>query len=431
MAVVQLGYGRSALSFTFDENRYNVLSQDRDGLRPLTDIEIGAALDAPIASQPLDEICSTSDSVLIVVSDATRATASAQVVNLLVRRLIQYGVLPGNIAIIFATGIHRPVTEQEKADLLTPFIAQRVRILNHNANDPKQMVRLGTTELGTPVELNRAVKDYSVVITTGAVGFHYFAGFTGGRKSICPGLASAKTIQATHMLALDFETCGRRSGVDTAKLSGNLVHEECERIAAMVAPDFSIVTEVDDMGRAVKIHCGHWQKSHQWACEDYLGTHSTPIDQPRDIVVVSCGGFPFDINLIQAHKALDMAARACGENGTIVLLAECVDGLGRPDFLKWFSDHDSKALALRLREEYEVNGQTAWALLSKAERYRIHLVSSLHDNDVRLMGMLPAHSIEDVVAVDSAKTGYIMPRGAAVLPLGRSSDWVAQAPADA
>ena len=431
MAVVQLGYGRGALSFTFDENRYDILSDNRDDPRPLTDIEIGAALDAPIAAPPLDEICSTSDSVLIVVSDATRATASAQVVNLLVRRLIQYGVLPGNIAIIFATGIHRRVTEQEKVELLTPFIAQRVRILNHDANDPKQMVAMGMTELGTPVELNRALKEYSVVITTGAVGFHYFAGFTGGRKSICPGLASAKTIQATHMLALDFKSGGRRNGVETAKLSGNLVHEECERIAALVAPAFSIVTEVDGAGRAVKVHCGHRLKSHQRACEDYLSTHSIPIDHPRDLVVVSCGGFPFDINLIQAHKALDMAAMACRENGTIVLLAECAEGLGRPDFLKWFSEKDSHALALRLREEYEVNGQTAWTLLSKAERYRIHLVSSLPDNDVRLMGMLPVPSIEDVVATDQAKTGYIMPRGAAVLPLVRSSDWVAHARGDA
>jgi len=429
MAVVQLGYGKGTLSFTLDEKRFDILSDNRDELRPLSDIEIGAALDAPIAAPPLDEICSASDSVLIVVSDATRATASAQVVNLLVRRLIQYGVLPGNIAIIFATGIHRPVTEQEKVELLTPFIAQRVRILNHDANDPKQMVALGTTERGTPVELNRALKDYSVVITTGAVGFHYFAGFTGGRKSICPGLASAKTIQATHTLAIDFETGGRRNGVDTAKLAGNLVHEECERIAAVVAPAFSIVTEVDDVGRAVKIHCGHWQKSHQWACEDYLGTHCSPIDQPRDLVVVSCGGFPFDINLIQALKALDMAARACRENGTIVLLAECAEGLGRSDFLKWFSEKDSQALALRMREEYEVNGQTAWALLSKAERFRVHLVSSLHDNDVRFMGMLPA-SIEDVFATDYA-TGYIMPRGAAVLPLVRSSDGVARIRADA
>ena len=187
-------------------------------------------------------------SVLIVVSDATRATASAQVVNLLVRRLIQYGISPSNIAIIFATGIHRPVSEQEKVELLTPFIAQRVRVLNHDANDAAQMLSLGTTDRGTPVELNRVLTDYSLVITTGAVGFHYFAGFTGGRKSICPGLASSRTIQATHMLAFDFDTGGRRQGVDTAQLSGNLVNEECERIAAMRPPSFGITTEVDQVG---------------------------------------------------------------------------------------------------------------------------------------------------------------------------------------
>jgi nickel-dependent lactate racemase len=264
--------------------------------------------------------------------------------------------------------------------------------------------------------------DYSIVITTGAVGFHYFAGFTGGRKSICPGLASAKTIRATHMLALDFDSAGRRKGVGTAQLAGNVFHEECDQIAALVAPAFSITTEVDSLGRALRLYCGHWRESHQRACEEYLRTHSIPIDRQREVVIVSCGGYPFDINLIQAHKALDMAAKACRENGTIVLLAECADGLGRPDFLKWFTEADSYSLATRLREEYEVNGQTAWALLSKAERYNVHVVSNLPDADVRLMRMAPARSIEDALATASSTPGYIMTRGAAVMPLVRAPD---------
>lgn len=273
MADIQLDFGRDSVRLSFEDNRYAVLD---DPLRPkpLSDVEIGEALDAPIGSPGLDEICSYDQSVLIVVSDATRATASAQVVNLLVRRLIQYGISPSNIAVIFATGIHRPVNEQEKVELLTPFIAQRVRVLNHDATDAAQMLSLGTTDRGTPVDLNRALTDYSLVITTGAVGFHYFAGFTGGRKSICPGLASARTIQATHMLAFDFDTGGRRQGVDTAQLSGNLVSEECERIAAMRPPSFGITTEVDHVGRAVNVYCGHWQASHQAACSEYLATHS-------------------------------------------------------------------------------------------------------------------------------------------------------------
>src|ERR1051325_1855644 len=117
-----LGYGRGSLEFEFDADRFSVLNAGDDREAPLSDFEIGAAFDSPIASPPLDEIAGTDDSVLIVVSDATRATASAQVVNLLVRRLIQSGVSPARTAVIFATGIHRPVSEKERGELLTPFI---------------------------------------------------------------------------------------------------------------------------------------------------------------------------------------------------------------------------------------------------------------------------------------------------------------------
>ena len=417
MTEIQLGYGRDSLSFTFDESRYQVLAGDSLRQQPLTDVEIGEALDVPIESSPLAAHFSAGDSVLIVVSDATRATASAQIVNLLVRRLIQCGVTPSDLGIIFATGIHRPVAAEEKLELLTPFIAQRVKTIDHAAYDLSAMVVLGTTERGTPIEVNRAVKDFSQVIITGAIGFHYFAGFTGGRKSICPGLASARTIEATHMLALDFETGGRRAGVGTSLLDGNAVHEECERIAAMVKPRFAINTVVDERGRAVRIYAGDWQAAHREGCREYLANHSTGIEMKREIVIVSCGGSPYDINLIQAHKALDMAAQACTERGTIILLAECRDGLGRPDFLKWFAEKDSRALAVRLRGAYEVNGQTAWSLLTKAERYRIHLVSKLPDEEVRRMRMMPARSVSNVIdSLGREAEGYIMPRGAALLP---------------
>ena len=303
----------------------------------MSDLDIGAAFDSPIASPPLDEIVGSDDSVLIVVSDATRATASAHVVNLLVRRLVQAGVSPANIAIIFATGIHRPVTEKEKRELLTPFVVQRLRVLEHDAYDERTDSPHSEQQTsGVAVEVNRALKEFSRVILTGGIGFHYFAGFTGGRKSICPGLASAKTIEATHMLALDFVAGGRKAGVAAGVLDGNAVHEECERVASLVAPAFGINTIVDEKQRAVRIFCGDWRLAHRAGCDYYLEQHSVAIPAKRDVVIVSCGGFPHDINLIQAHKALDMAALACKDGGTIILLAECSDGLGRPDFLKWF-----------------------------------------------------------------------------------------------
>ena len=422
MTDIQLGYGKRVLDFTFDENRSKILSGSGDDEPPLTDVEIGDAFSAPLQSPPLEDLFAPGDSVLIVVSDATRATASAQILNLLVRRLIQIGVSPSNLAIIFATGIHRPVTPAEKSELLTPFIAQRVRTLDHDAYDASQMISLGTTDRGTPVEVNRALKEFSKVIITGAIGFHYFAGFTGGRKSICPGLASARTIEATHMLALDFETGGRRAGVGTGLLDGNAVHEECERVAALIAPSFGINSIVDERGRAVRIHAGNWRTAHRAGCSEYLDSHSVTVSEQREVVMVSCGGSPYDINLIQAHKALDMAAHACLDGGTIILLAECRDGLGQPTFLKWFEEEDSQALADCLRNGYEVNGQTAWSLLTKAERHRVYLVSDLPDDDVRRMRMIPARSLNDALAQEKSVPDYIMPHGARFLPRVKISE---------
>ena len=256
MPTIELSYGRGAIKCDYDATRFDVLAANEAASHPLSDVEIGAALDAPIDSPPIEDLITPGDSVLIVASDATRATGSAQIINLLVRRLIQNGTEPGEIAIIFATGIHRAVRPDEKAELLTPFIAQRIRTIDHDAYDASQLTQLGVMEGGTPIEVNRALKEFAKVILTGAVGFHYFAGFTGGRKSICPGLAAAQTIEATHMLALDFERGGRRGGVGSGLLNGNAVSEECERVAAMIDPAFSINAIVDERGRSEKIFAG-------------------------------------------------------------------------------------------------------------------------------------------------------------------------------
>jgi nickel-dependent lactate racemase len=418
MKQIELGYGHGLQSLTFDKERFHVLAPATSEIYPLADAEIGVAFDEPIESPGIEELFSAGDTVLIVVSDATRATASAQVVNLLVRRLIQAGVAAQDIGVIFATGIHRSVTMAEKKELLTPFVCQRLKTIDHDAHDATTMVQLGETKGGTPVEVNRALQDYSHVVVTGAIGFHYFAGFSGGRKSICPGLASARTIAATHMLAMDFATGGRRMGVGTGLLDGNAVNQECERVTELIDPVFGINTVVDERGRAVRIYAGHWRTSHRRGCANYLGSHSVEIPAKRDLVIASCGGFPWDINLIQAHKALEMAAQACAGGGTIILLAECADGLGRSDFLKWFAERDSAALAERLRDGYEVNGQTAWSLLTKTERYRVHLISTLSDEDVRRMRMTPAKSVAEVLAdLGSSAPGYILPRGVTLLPI--------------
>jgi nickel-dependent lactate racemase len=220
------------------------------------------------------------------------------------------------------------------------------------------------------------------------------------------------------MQALDFETGGRRAGVGSGRLFGNPVHEECERVAAEIAPSFLINTVVDELGRAVRLYAGDWRGAHRLACAEFADTHAVRIDEKRPLVVASCGGHPYDINLIQTHKALDMATYACAEGGSIVLVAECPEGAGRADFLDWFDAPGSRALAGRLRESYAVNGQTAWALMRKAEQFDVHLVSSLPDDDVRRMRMRPARTVEEALdKIDNSAAGYCMPHGARFMPV--------------
>src|SRR5258705_6702331 len=157
MREIPLASGSRSITFSFDENRFQLIGSESDTTTPLSDSEIGAAFDTPIESLPVEEMILAGEAVLIVVSDATRARGSAQVVNLLVRRLIQGGILPAKVAIIFATGIHRAVSHEEKLELLTPFIVQRVRLLDHDASNPANLINLGLTDSGTPRSEERRV----------------------------------------------------------------------------------------------------------------------------------------------------------------------------------------------------------------------------------------------------------------------------------
>lgn len=409
MPCIDLKYGKSSILFEYDETRFEVLGSTTEQAL-LSDAEIGQRLDGPIDSLRLDEIVESGQSVLIVVPDATRQTGCGQVVNLVVRRLIAGGTAAHDIRIIFATGIHRKVTETEKQTILTPFIAQRIKTLDHDPRDLMQIVRLGETSGGIPIELNRALTEHDHIIIIGGVTFHYFAGFTGGRKLICPGLASQRTVSDTHKLAFDCETLDRRIGVETGRLDGNAVNEAFVEVVKKIEPAFAINTIVNDAGDIVDLFCGNWQSSHFAACEAYAKRHTICVPEKRDLVIVGCGGYPYDINLIQAHKALEAASLACNDGGTIIFLAECADGLGRDDFPKWFDAETSASLAEVLCKQYQVNGQTAWSLLKKAERFDIRIVTSLD------AGRVPKMRLKKIdiksITIDGFSNGYIFPNGA-------------------
>ncbi|HKX82776.1 MAG TPA: nickel-dependent lactate racemase [Pyrinomonadaceae bacterium] len=415
MPQIQLRYGRTYIPFDYDEARFAVLGSDKP-VTVLRDVELGEKLDRPIGSQTLEEIVRPGDTVLFVVPDATRETACGQIINLVVRRLIANGTSPSEMSIIFATGIHRYVTEREKQKILTPFIAQRIKTINHDPNDQRRVYRLGETRGGIPVELSWALTEFDHVILIGGVSFHYFAGFTGGRKLVCPGLASFRTITETHKLAFDPGALDRRAGVGPGRLDRNPVNEAFIEAASMTKVSFAINTIVNDDGEPIEVICGDWIRSHRAACEQFLADHKIKIAEKRPLVIASCGGSPHDLNMIQAHKTLEAASAACAEGGTIILIAECSNGLGRSDFLDWFESENSDDLARRLIDGYQVNGQTAWSLLRKTEKFDVRLISAIDTAAAEKMRLTPMQSLARAVAkISRETTGYILPFGSRYL----------------
>ena len=198
-------------------------------------------------------------------------------------------------------------------------------------------------------------------------------------------------------------------------LDGNPVHQAFQEAASFIGPSFAITTVVNDAGEVTEVFSGNWITSHRHACKSYLASHCVGISERRDIVIASCGGHPLDINMIQAHKTLEAASHACKDGGSIILIADCVDGLGRADFIDWFNCNNSDDLAVRLCANYQVNGQTAWSLLRKTERFSVEILTSLNARDVEKMGMKKISDLEQITRrLAAGQTGYILPVGSKV-----------------
>ena len=268
----------------------NVSKSSGETLREtaLSDKELGDAFDLPIGSETIEHLISPGESVLIVVPDATREVGAGQVTNLLVRRLIANGTMPYDISVIIATGLHRKVTREEKESILTPFIVQRLKVFDHDPTDLMGFVRVGETSQGIPVELNRTAVEADHVILIGGINFHYFAGFTGGRKLVCPGIASKRTVKSTHSLAFDSIRKARAEGVGTGELAGNPVHEAFVEAASFVSPAFAFNTFTDEAGKITKVFSGDWKQSHEKACEEYRQERAVSLESKRPLVSGKC-----------------------------------------------------------------------------------------------------------------------------------------------
>jgi nickel-dependent lactate racemase len=399
------------------DDRFDVLAAADADEPELSDARIDDRLADPIGSPPLTELVQPTDRVFLVLPDATRASASDRVTAALLRTFTRLGVPHANVELLVGGGTHRPPTPDEVVRIAGADAARNHVVHFHDAFDAATHVALGTTSRGTPVEINRRLVEADRVILVGAIGFHYFAGFSGGRKALLPACASDRSIQANHLLGFDLGRLSRAEGVATARLDGNPVSEDMEEAARLLPPTFLVNTVLNAQGQLARVYSGHWFHAHRQGCAEYLESHRAIAAERRPVVVVSCGGAPRDINMIQSHKALEHARVVLEDGGDLILLAECPDGLGRPDFLDWFDAGDSAAMAANLANGYRIYGQTAWGIRWKSEAYRVRLVSSLPDDQVRHMGMISHPSLEDALAESGDGPGWVIPFGLATLPV--------------
>ena len=354
------------------------------------------ALNEPTAGPPLRRLIRPGMRVAVAVADWTRACTYAALLSPLLDELDGCGVPDEAITLLIAYGTHARQPDEASQKLYGEAACRRVAIVHHDC-DADDLVEVGATPAGTRVALNPRYVGADAAITVGAVGFHYFAGTGGGPKLVFPGLAGRAGVLANHaryveqMLAEPRRLKGEHHG--------NACAEDIREAVALASPAFSIHCLLNGRGEPSEIFSGRWEASHDEACERLRETAMIEVKKRFDVVIASCGGFPRDITLIQAHKSLDNACELVRDGGTLLLAAECSEGVGSETFLSWF-DLDDAAFLDELTHRYELHGGTAYAMRRKAARCRVHLLSRLPEETVRRIGATPIADFQ--AALDEA-----------------------------
>lgn len=367
---------------------------------------IKKALENPINSMRLSEIAEHGKKAIIIVSDTTRPTPTAKLLLPLISELEDGGV--EDIMVIFGLGIHRKQTEEEKKKILGELY-DKIKSIEHDVND---CVYLGTTERGTPVEIFRPVLEADIVVCTGTIEFHYYAGYSGGAKSILPAVSSKKSIDANHALMLDPKSsAGRLDGA---------VRQDIEEAAKMLGIDFILNVVMNEKKEIVFAAAGDHIKAHRKGAE-FLDRHSKMKVEPADIIIVSPGGWPKDIDIFQSHKALEHVKNAMKEGGSIILVAECREGYGNRVYEEWLKYGRDEVIE-KFGEGFVMGGHKAAIIAALSKKFDLYLVSSLPDEAVRKANFIPA-TLKGALDMAMRKHGMgakmiMMPYGGSMLITG-------------
>jgi lactate racemase len=384
--------------------------------------EVERALKEPIGTKRLSEIAKPESKVAIVVDDAARKTRTQEMLIPVLAELTAVGVKDENITIIFGCGLHRAVKPEEAAEIVGAEVLKRIKTISHDSK-AKDLVHIGTTKTaGNKIMVNPVFAEADVRVLLGDVNYHYYAGYGGGRKSVLPAVCGAETIQHNHAMLTN-------ANARTGNLENNPVHIDMTEAAKLAKVDFIVNIVENSKGEIVKAFAGDLEAAFIEGTKLVDDIYRVFIDRRAEIIVVSSGGYPSDINLFQAHKALDNALDAVKRGGVIILVAECIEGHGNQVFYDWMVRFgEVKAVEKEIRRNFVMGGHKALYLLKALEKHQIILVSSMPDFYAQnIFKLKTARAVNDALneafkVAGSAARVWAMPQGSHTLPVYKAPE---------
>ncbi|HEX7320203.1 MAG TPA: nickel-dependent lactate racemase [bacterium] len=349
------------------------------------------AIEKPIKSKTFKEFLSNARDILFIVNDGTRPTPTAKVLD-----MIQDQIQDKNIKFVVATGVHRAPTQEEFDFIFGKYYAKFNGLIHvHDCKKEEDMVHIGTSKNGTEMYVNKLGMNAHKIVIIGSVEPHYFGGYTGGRKSFLPGIASRKTIEQNHKHALKMEA-------QALVLDGNPVHEDMIDALKVIADKeiFSIQTVLDGERRLYGVTSGHIHDSFYAAVDKAKEVFCVKVPAKADIVV-SIAPYPMDVDLYQSQKALDNGKLALKDGGILIMVSKCRTGIGEPAFFELLSSCKSPQDALdKIAKGYKLGYHKASKMAEIGTWAEMWGVTDLADKDMNAIFIKPFHSLQE--AVDKA-----------------------------
>ena len=403
--VLTFPYGRGTQSLEIEDARLKgVLVSGIHDYKPEKTPEelVSDALADPVGSPRLSELAKGRKNIVLICSDHTRPVPSKVIVPQMLAE-IRKGNPEAQITLLISTGCHRPSTREELENKFGPEIVANEKIVVHDC-DNSPMVSLGTLPSGGELIVNALVAEADLVCSEGFIEPHFFAGFSGGRKSILPGVASRKTVMANHCSEFIASDCSR-----TGILKGNPIHKDMVWAARQAKLRFICNVVIDSEKKAIYAVSGDLEKAHEKGCS-FLSELCGAQRRIADIVITTNGGYPLDQNIYQSVKGMTAAEASVRDGGVITMLAACNDGHGGQSFfdqLAKAADLDSAMheILSRGRDQTIPDQWEAQILIRILKKATVILISEAPDDMVRAMHMIPSHSLQQALGQAEAIVG--------------------------